>query len=83
MLQRYLILLFLVVSSARLFSQHQNKVDFAHADIDVQIDPNLKVVEGEVTYKLKILNRVDSVFLDARNMDFTAVRLNNRRVNYN
>ncbi|NNK18643.1 MAG: M1 family metallopeptidase [Maribacter sp.] len=83
MLQRYLILLFLVVSSARLFSQHQNKVDFTHADIDIQIDPNLKVVEGEVTYKLKILNRVDSVFLDARNMDFTAVRLNNRRVNYN
>ncbi|MBT8298164.1 MAG: M1 family metallopeptidase, partial [Maribacter sp.] len=83
MLQRYLILLFLVVSSARLFSQHQNKVDFTHADIHVQIDPNLKVIEGEVTYKFKVLNRVDSVFLDARKMDFTSVRLNNRRVKYN
>ncbi len=83
MLQRCLYLLLLVVSSAHMFSQHQDSVDFTHADISVQIHPKSRILKGKVVYEFEVLGRVDSVFLNARNMDFTAVRLNNKKVRFN
>ncbi len=83
MLQRCLFLLLLVVSSARLFSQHQDKVDFTKADASIQINPDSKEVTGKVVYDFEVLGKVDSVFLDARNIDFSSIRLNNKKVRFN
>ena len=83
MLQRCLFLLLLVVSSARLFSQHQEKVDFTKADAAIQINPDSREVTGKVVYDFEVLGKVDSVFLDARNIDFSSVRLNNKKVRFN
>jgi len=65
-----------------LFSQPQLSVDFTKADIAILIDPFLEKVEGKVTYSLKTLRNADSIFLDARNMDFTTVLLDGKKVRY-
>ena len=83
MLQRCLFILLLVFSSARLFSQHQDKVDFMHADVSIQINPDKREVLGEVKYDFDGLGQVDSIFLDARYINFTDVRLNNKKVKFN
>ncbi|MBT8307231.1 MAG: M1 family peptidase, partial [Maribacter sp.] len=74
MLQRYLFLLLLVVTSARLFSQHQDKVDFTKAKVSVLVNPDSREITGKVTYAFEVLANVDSVFLDARNIDFFSVK---------
>ena len=82
MLQRYSFLLLLVVSSARMFSQHQDKVDFTKAKVSIQIYPESRQITGKVTYDFEVLANVDSVFIDAQNMDFQSVRLNKKRIKY-
>ena len=83
MLQRCLFLLLLIVSSPRLFSQHQDKVNFTKANVSVQINPDAREVIGEVVYDFQVLGKVDSVFLDARNIDFSSIKLNNKKVSFN
>lgn len=60
--------------------QHQDKVDFEHASASITIDPYSKKIEGQAIYTLKVLQKVDSVFLDAKNMEFSFVRLNGKKV---
>ena len=66
-----------------MFSQHQDKVDFEHANVSIQINPDTREVIGEVVYDFKVLGKVDSVFLDAQNIDFSSIRLNNKKVSFN
>ena len=65
-----------------LFSQPQPSVDFFKADVDIIPDPGFKRINGKITYSFKALNKTDSVFLDAKNMDFFSVLLNGRKVRY-
>ncbi len=65
-----------------LFSQSQPSVDFFKADIDIIPDPDYKRINGKVTYSFKVLNKTDSVFLDAKNMDFSSVLLNDKKVRH-
>ncbi len=83
MLQRYLFLLLLVVTSARLFSQRQDKVDFTKAKVSILVNPDSSEITGKVTYAFEVLANVDSVFLDARNIDFFSVKLNKKKIKYN
>ncbi|MCW5515382.1 M1 family metallopeptidase [Muriicola sp. Z0-33] len=78
--------LLLVLSALILspcISQNQPGVDFTHGAVSLSIDPEKREIKGEVIYSFHVLNKVDSVFLDARNMAFNSVLLNNRNVNYN
>ena len=65
-----------------LFSQPQPSVDFYKADIEITPDPDYKRINGKVTYSFKALNKTDSVFLDAKNMDFSSVLLNGKKVRH-
>ena len=60
--------------------QHQDKVDFISADAVISIDPDKKEIKGQVRYSFEVLSEVDSVFLDAINMDFENIRLDNKKV---
>ena len=71
-----------ILSSSLGISQHQENVDFTHATVTIKIDPVKKEIEGRVLYSLRILNNVDTVFLDARNMNFSSVLLNNKKAKY-
>ncbi|TFG74505.1 MAG: M1 family peptidase, partial [Flavobacteriales bacterium] len=70
----------LFLFQAMVFGQHQDKVDFTHAIINVGIDPYEQSIEGTVRYDFLILKNVDSVYLDAKNMVFESVRLKNKKV---
>ena len=72
----------LALFAVTIFGQHQGKVDFIHADVGISIDPYQKKILGEVVYALEILDKTDSVFLDAQNMRFTSVLIDGRKAKY-
>lgn len=55
------------------YGQHQDKVDFLHAEVTVEPMPDTGKIKGSVTYRFTALKDVDSVFLDAHDMDFEKV----------
>lgn len=57
-------------------------MDFLHAKVDITIDANNKTIEGGVTYQFQVLQKVDTFFLDAQNLELHSVLLNNRKVNF-
>jgi len=61
-------------------AQHQDQVDFLRAKVDISIDPKQETISGIVTYELKALQKVDSIFLDAQNLQLMEVSLNNKKV---
>lgn len=65
-----------------LSAQIQDKVDFIHAQAEILPLPIEKEIKGYVTYTFNVLGKVDSVFLDAKNMKFSEVELNGKKVNY-
>lgn len=77
MTRNFLPIFLLLVSS--LYAQHQEKVDFTEAKVLVQPLPHEKAVKGTVTYQFTVLANVDSVFLDAHQMQFFEVLLNNKK----
>ncbi|PKB00466.1 aminopeptidase N [Flavobacteriaceae bacterium MAR_2009_75] len=75
----------LIFSSIFLLSygQHQDKVDFLRADIEVELFPENEKVVGSINYEFMVLQDVDSVFLDAHNMVFEKVEIDNNKIIYN
>lgn len=76
-MKRFFVLFFLLYTVPG-FAQRQDKVDFTYADVYVKVLPQEKKVQGTVAYKFKILNDVDSVFLDAKNMKFGYTSINEK-----
>ncbi|APU11458.1 aminopeptidase [Cellulophaga lytica] len=79
---RYLTLFLICTQCVVLQAQEQPKVDFLTANVDVKPNEQAKKINGTVTYAFNVLATVDSVFLDAKKMNFTTVLLNNKRVKY-
>ncbi|MEO9513684.1 MAG: M1 family metallopeptidase [Flavobacteriaceae bacterium] len=75
------ILLFLFFGQL-LCSQIQDKVDFIHAEAHIEPFPKEKQVKGTVRYEFQVLKDVDSIFLDAINMDFSSVLLDLEKVKF-
>lgn len=65
-----------------LYAQHQDKVDFTEAKVLVEPLPLERAVKGTVTYQFTVLTNVDSVFLDAHQMQFFKVLLNNKKIKF-
>ena len=76
---RYYFLLFVSFIS---FSQQFQKVDFKSAYGNISIHPKEKKVSGKVTYKFRILSSIDTIIIDAKNMEFTVVKVNGRDVRF-
>ncbi|WP_419211272.1 M1 family metallopeptidase [Maribacter sp. X9] len=73
-----LILLFFV----KIYGQHQDKVDFIHADVHIVPNATENMIKGIVTYEFKVLAAVDSIFLDAHQMEFEKVSVNSKKVDF-
>ncbi len=76
----YYFLFFISLLGLSINAQTQDKVDFLTADVAISILPESKEIKGTVVYTFKTLATVDSVYLDAHNMEFTSVRLKNKKV---
>ncbi len=76
----FFIVLFIVVHLTN--AQHQDKVDFLKAEVVINPNGKEKRIDGTVIYDFKLLEAVDSVFLDAKAMSFSAVKLNGKNASY-
>lgn len=79
---RSLLLLLLLHYGFWAMAQHQDKVNFKQAEVSIRPMPQGKEVSGTVVYRFDVLENLDSVFLDAKNMKFISVLLNNRKANF-
>lgn len=57
------------------FSQQNSTVDFKTAKVGVSFDVHQKKVYGEVAYEFEIVKDTDSIFLDAKNIEFENISL--------
>ncbi|WP_411030593.1 M1 family metallopeptidase [Spongiimicrobium sp. 3-5] len=79
---KYSLLTILLLTGAFVLAQHQPMVNFERAGVALSIDPYTKTITGKVTYTFNAVARVDSVFLDAHNMEFHKVGLNGRKASF-
>ena len=76
---KYLILFLFSILSV---GQQTSKVDFIKCDAFVQPNFETKSVYGEIVYEFKVLSEIDSIRIDAKNIDFKDVLINGKSVNY-
>lgn len=75
---KYLLFLFSCLS----WSQQTAKVNFTECHATVTPDYNLRKVAGKVVYHFKVLQPADTIRIDAKDMNFTEVKINNKPVNF-
>ena len=63
-------------------AQQTDYVDFKRAKVLLSLVPEKQTVKGFVNYKFKILKPVDSIFIDAVNMEFQNIYLNETEISY-
>lgn len=73
--------LFLFISTF-LFAQQTKKVDFTSVAAHLSINTAEKSVSGMVNYSFEILKPTDTLKIDAQNMNFSKVMLNQANVQY-
>jgi len=71
-----------IFSQSTLKDKQIESVNFKTTNADIAILPLTRTVKGKMTYTFKIIQDIDSIYLDARNMEFENVLLNGEKVNY-
>lgn len=79
---KYSLFLILALSLNTVFGQHQDKMDFIRAEVQIAPIPKENRINGTVEYSFRVLQDADSVFLDAKKMDFSSVQLNGKPIDY-
>lgn len=64
------------------FAQQINKVDFTKVNAKLTIDSNERKVSGTVSYDFNVLKTIDTIRIDAVNMNFSDVVINSKSVNF-
>ncbi|MFB3387011.1 M1 family metallopeptidase [Flavobacterium sp. LAR06] len=73
---KYILLLF----STFLFAQQTKFVDFKSVSGQLSLNAKEKLVSGSVDYQFEVLKPIDTIKIDAKNMEFTKVQIDNREV---
>ena len=73
---------FIIFCSATIFGQQYKNVDFKSAVGKITVDPIKNKVSGKVLYDFDVLKLVDTIYIDAQNMTFDNVCINNKKVDY-
>ena len=76
--------LFLLLISALTFAQSQQsqqlkKVDFKTLHASLSFDAPQKRVSGRLTYTFEVLDKPDTIYIDAHNMQFSDVKVNGKK----
>lgn len=79
---KYLLPALLLFSLFSSNAQHQDKVDFIRGEVNILPFPKRNSIQGFVKYELEVLHNVDSIFLDARNMNFSDIILDKKKAKY-
>ena len=75
---RYLIFLFSLLS----FTQQIQKVDFISAKTNLSLNEKSKTISGTVKYDFNMFSKIDSIRIDAKNMEFDSVLINQKKVRF-
>lgn len=73
---------FFLLMSLFSFAQQTKSVDFTSVIGKIEINALDKWVAGEVTYNFEIINSIDTIKIDAQNMDFSNLKINNIQVKF-
>ena len=73
--------LFLFISTFT-FAQQTQFVDFKSVLGRIAINPIEKTVSGDVSYNFEVLQSIDTIKIDAQNMEFFAVKLNGKSIDF-
>lgn len=76
---RILLALFFINVS---FAQQTDKVDFIKCDALVALNHSEKSISGTITYEFKVKKAIDTIKIDAINMEFSEVAINGKSVNF-
>ena len=79
---KYVPILFFLFFTLLGVSQQTEYVDFKRCKAQSTFKPDSTKIFGLVKYEFEILKKVDSIFIDAINMEFENVTLNKKRVKY-
>lgn len=74
---------FFLLTVTAVVSQSDWPYDFLKGSVAIQIDPLEEKILGKVRYKLTSISPVDSIYLDARDLEIDEVRFNGKSVAYN
>jgi len=73
-------LLLLLLFTTFLFAQQTKFVDFKSVNGQLKLNATEKSISGIVDYQFDVLQPVDTIKIDAKNMEFTHVQLDNKDV---
>ena len=73
---KYLLLLLSTIT----FAQQIQSVDFKLVHGQITINPKDKSVKGAVSYWFDVLKQIDTIRIDAQDMDFTDVEMNQKKI---
>ncbi|WDO12258.1 M1 family metallopeptidase [Flavobacterium sp. WW92] len=65
-----------------LFSQQLQKVDFKTLNATLSLDTVNKKIAGKTTYVFEVLSTIDTIRIDAKNMSFSNLKINNNTVEF-
>ena len=75
---KYILLIF----SALAFGQQTNSVDFLTANGNVLVDFDSKTITGAATYTFNLIQKIDTIKIDAIAMEFSEVKINGKKVGF-
>jgi len=64
------------------FAQQTDKVDFIKCDASVAPYASEKSIYGDVIYEFKVKKTIDTIKIDAINMEFSGVMINGKSVKF-
>jgi len=65
-----------------VFSQQTAKVDFKSINAKLNLDAVEKTISGQVSYEFEVLSNIDTIRIDAKNIDFLDVQINTKSVQF-
>jgi aminopeptidase N len=72
----------LLFISSITFAQKVQSVDFKSVHGQITINPDEKSVSGSVSYWFEVLKPIDTIKIDAQNMEFSEVELNDKTLEF-
>jgi aminopeptidase N len=75
---RYIFLLFSILT----FSQQTKSVDFLKCEAFLNPNETNKSISGQIRYEFKVKTKIDTIRIDAKNMQFTEVLINGKEVKH-
>lgn len=71
---------FLLLIPSLLLAQQNAKVDFKTANSNLTLNCDKQAVAGSISYEFEVKSSIDTIRIDAVNMNFTNVKINNKEV---